>query len=374
MRIALDATPAGVQRAGVGRYARELIRALVDDDTPRGAEQDEFLLVMAAERAAESRLLAELPPGAWRETRRLPLSERWMTALWQRLRAPLPVERLVGPFDVFHGTDFVLPPTRRPAVVTIHDLSYLRYPEFAEPRLAAYLRAAVPRSVARADAVVTVSASVAADVAAAYPAARDKLAVVHNGVRVPPAVARRAERPLILAVGTVEPRKNYETLIRAIEIVRERCADAQLVIAGRVGWRSTDTLRAIRDAERAGGVRFVEGPDDAMLDSLYASAAVVATAAWHEGFGLPALEAMARGVPVVASGIPALREVGADAAVYADPARPEAFAAELVALLDDSERRALLGDAGRHRAASFSWGDTARRTRRVYGAVAARRG
>jgi glycosyltransferase involved in cell wall biosynthesis len=361
MRIALDATPAVVQMAGVGRYARELIRALVQLEQP-----DTFVLSVAAPQAEAQELLRSLPPGAWRELRRLPLPERWMTAAWQRARAPLPIERLLGPFDVFHGTDFVLPPTRQRSVVTIHDLSYQLFPAYAEPNLAAYLASAVPRSLARADVVIAVSASVAAEIAAAYPAATSKLVVVPNGVHVPPRADRRVEAPIILAVGTIEPRKNHATLLRAIEMVRRAQPAAVLVVAGRVGWRSDEIMSALRAAEQRGVARLVLAPDDASLAALYRSAAVVATAAWHEGFGLPVLEAMAHGAPVVASDVPALRETGGAVAVYADPAEPESFATALLKLLDDEPRRLRLGQLGRCRAQTYSWASTARATRRAY--------
>ena len=160
MRVAIDATSAVTQQAGVGRYTRELVRALVQ----LPSYKDQYALVAAAGEADSRSFLDELSPGAWRELRRVPLPERAMTIFWQRLRVPLAIEHLVGEFDLFHGPDFVTPPTRHPTVVTIHDLSYLLHPEFAEPNLAKYLRMAVPRALRQASAVITVSASVAAEV------------------------------------------------------------------------------------------------------------------------------------------------------------------------------------------------------------------
>jgi glycosyltransferase involved in cell wall biosynthesis len=365
MRIALDATPAAAQWAGVGRYARELIRALVQLEN-----RDRYVLCSSATAAESDALLRTLPPGAWRELRQLPLPARWMTVAWQRARLPLPIECLVGAFDLLHGTDFVLPPTRRPSVVTIHDLSFQLHPEFAEPSLAAYLAEAVPRALERADAVIAVSASVASEIAECYPGTAHKLVVVPNGVNVPVTTERCVTSPLVLAVGTIEPRKNHATLLGAIDIVRETHPNAKLVVAGRVGWRADEIVGALRAAEQRGAVRLVVAPDDATLDRLYRSAAVVVTAAWHEGFGLPVLEAMAHGAPVVASDIPALRETGGGAAVYADPTDAEAFAAAVCALLDNFERRATLGQRGQARARDFSWDRTARSTHRVYAQVA----
>jgi glycosyltransferase involved in cell wall biosynthesis len=172
--------------------------------------------------------------------------------------------------------------------------------------------------------------------------------------------------PDVLVVGTIEPRKNHATLVRAIDIVRETHPDAVLVVAGRVGWQADQIMAELRAAEQRGAVRLELAPDDVSLAHLYHSAAVVVTAAWHEGFGLPVLEAMAHGAPVVASAIPALRETGGDVAQYADPADAEQFAAVIRTLLDDDGLRASLGRRGRLRAETFSWDRTARATQRLY--------
>jgi len=363
MRIAVDATPAAVQNAGVGRYTRELLAALVG--LPG---DDQYILASAAADGENQQLLRALPPGQFRDLRRLPLNPRLTTAAWQRLRLPLNVESLIGDFEVFHGPDFVVPPSRRPRVVTIHDLSFLLTPQFGDPRLVRYLTAVVPRALDAATIVVSVSAAVAAEVANAYSTARDKLIAIPNGVRFPQNSPKRNtdSRPSILTVGTVEPRKNHSTLIDALPIVRATHPDAILTIAGRVGWQSDEIAAQIRAAEASGVVHFVESPNDADLDALYASASVAVFPSYYEGFGLPVLEAMARGVPVVSSNIASLRETGGAAACYADPTDPESVAYAIVRLLDDRalrERHVTLGIA---QAAQFSWHETARRTRRAY--------
>ncbi|MBA2452553.1 MAG: glycosyltransferase family 4 protein [Chloroflexia bacterium] len=368
MRIAVDATAAAVQSAGVGRYTRELLRALLllPDD-------DRYLLLSASSTAEAQQLLRSLPPGAWRELRRLPASERLMTALWQRLRIPLPVELVAGHFDVFHGPDFVVPPSRGPSVVTIHDLSYIVAPQYAEPSLVAYLRSAVPRSLKRASQIITVSASVAADLVEAYPFAEGRIRAIPNGVR--PLIADRNRSapngpPSILIVGTIEPRKNLVTLLDAMQYVWHEIPDAQLVVAGRIGWRSEEILRKLREACLTSRVTFVESPPDTQLELLFEEASLFVYPSAHEGFGLPLLEAMSRDVPVIASDIPALRETADAAACFVNAFDSEALGNEIVRLLADPELCADLVQAGRQRVAKHSWAETARRTRNAYQAAA----
>jgi glycosyltransferase involved in cell wall biosynthesis len=368
MRIGYDATPAAVQFAGVGRYARELLRALVALD--RG---DAYLLSCAASRDEIASLLDGLPPGAWREARRIPVSNRVAVNLWQRARLPLGIERFVGPIDVFHGTDFVTPPARAPRVVTVHDLSFRIAGQYAEPSLVAYLSRAVPRALRSASRIITVSASVAAEVIAAYPEVQDRVVAIPNGVRLSaeaPALSP-APFPMVLCVGTIEPRKNHLTLLKAIEIVRAAWPDARLVIAGRVGWRATDIMQALRAAEARGSVGLELAVDETRLTELYSSASGAVFPSHYEGFGLPIVEAFAHGTPVVASDIAAHREIGGPAALYSAPDDAEGFATCITDILADTERREALRRHGRERARRFTWERCAIATRRAYAAAVA---
>lgn len=367
MRIAVDATPAAVQRGGVGRYARELLRAMVQETLDH-----QFVLSVAAGASETDHLLRELPPGAWREARRLPASERIMTAIWHRARLPVAVERWIGRHDVYHGTDFTLPPTRAAGVVTIHDISFLLHPEYSHPELANYLQIVVPRSIERASAVITVSASVATEVAYAFPGARRKIVAIPNGVSHPTTLSDRqpASRPTVLMVGTIEPRKNHFAVIQAMAGVRAEHPNARLLIIGRRGWLDNEIVREIERGQATGWLTWIENASDDDLEAAYRETTLFVSVSHYEGFGLPLLEAMARGLPCVASDIGAHREVAVDSAIYVDPTDVESIASSVSDLLGDSDAREHLAITGRCRAERFSWRETARRTLRVYESVA----
>jgi glycosyltransferase involved in cell wall biosynthesis len=367
MRIAIDATPAATQTAGVGRYTRELIRTLLS------STDDNYVLACAASAAECDRLSTTFPPGAWREVRRLPLAEPWATRAWQRLRLPIRIEQLIGTFDVLHAPDFVAPPTQRPLVVTIHDLSFINVPHLGHPDLVAYLQQAVPRTLSRATAIITVSATMAGDLVERWPACRHRVVAIPNGVHPVNVSSGRAtmpEQPVVLCVGTVEPRKNHLTLLRAMRRVREQHPGTRLIVAGRQGWCADDIAATLRREEAAGWLNWHDSVNDEQLERLYRSCDLVAYPSRYEGFGLPVLEALARGIPVVAGDILALRETGGDAAIYADPDDDEALAVAIGHLIDDEGLRTTLVERGLRRAADLTWENTANRTRRVYDMVA----
>ena len=242
-------------------------------------------------------------------------------------------------------------------------------PELGDERLVRYLTDAVPRTLAKSAQVIAVSASVAAEIVEAYPAVRERVVAVPNGVRLPVDRNKRCvpTAPNVLIVGTIEPRKNHLTLIRAMNEVRTHLPDATLDIVGRAGWRSDDIVRAIRAGEREGWITWHDAASDADLERAYSRAAVFAYPSWYEGFGLPVLEAMARGIPVVAGDIPVLREVGNAAARYARPDDAAQIADHIVTLLDSQSEREALVERGLAQATGYSWRRTAEATRRVYG-------
>jgi glycosyltransferase involved in cell wall biosynthesis len=293
---------------------------------------------------------------------------RVVQGAWRRTGLPR-AEHLVPSADIVHATSLVPPPTRRPIVSTVHDLAALDHPELHPRRSVDQLRAQVD-ALDRSAVVLTVSHTTAAALEArGFPA--DRIVVTPLGVtpRRDTGLTPPAGR-YVLAVGALVPRKGLDTLVRAMAAVPP---DVRLVLAGPAGGAEPE-LRALAAApDRAGRVEFLGAVDDATLAALYRGASLLCFPSVSEGFGLPVVEAMAAGVPVVASDIDAVREVGGDAVVRVPVGDVEAFAAALSALLDDDDRRGTLAAAGRERAGLFTWEATAAKTIEAYERAAATR-
>lgn len=370
--IALDYTPAYEQGGGIGRYVRELTAALA-----RSPSSHRYRLFVAG--AA----FRDLPPPpaaqfAWRPTR---LTPRWLARIWHRARFPLPVECFTGSIALFHATDFVLPPTlpRTRTLLTVHDLSFVRVPETSPPRLKAYLDVVVPRSVARADHVLADSEATKRDLVELYDTPPDKITVLLSGVdaRFHPvrnlaaldAVRQKyhlPDRPFILSVGTVQPRKNYARLIHALALLRSRGHEVDLVIAGGKGWLDDPIYDALRDARMTDFVHFIGFAHDDDLPALYSAAACVAVPSLYEGFGIPVLEGMACGTPVLTSTVSSLPEVAGNAALTIPPDDIAAIAEGLERLLTEEHLRQTLVSRGLERAQTFTWERAAAQLLEVY--------
>jgi glycosyltransferase involved in cell wall biosynthesis len=372
--IGIDYTPAHEQGGGIGRYVRELVGALAAADH----ESQYRLFIMGA--TTDS---LPPPPGSnfgWSPSR---LTPTWFARLWQRARLPIPVERWVGDVNLFHATDFVLPPTRRrtKTLLTVHDLSFVRVPESASPSLKRYLDAVVPRSAHRADHVLADSQATKNDLIALYTLPAEKISVLLSGVnpRFDRSPIRDEERralrerygigewPFVLAVGTVQPRKNYERLIRALNALPADLSETRLVIAGGKGWLDAPIYRVVSELGLSDRVLFTGFLDDALLPALYKAARCLAFPSLYEGFGLPILEAMACGTPVVTSAASSMTEVAGDAALLIDPLDVEALQAALFSLLQDDSLRTRLIAAGVRQAATFTWERAARELMAIYG-------
>jgi glycosyltransferase involved in cell wall biosynthesis len=376
MKLALDATPLLGPRTGVGHYVAGLADGLVELPGP---EPEEVVLVPFTWRGTgDLPRVAPAGPRLRHGRRRVPA--RLLQAAWARMAFP-PVEWLAGRVDVFHATNFVAPPARRAAVVvTVHDLTYLRYPEMVTAASARY-RDLVPRALRRGAIVCTPTAAVADEVADAYRLPPERLVVTSLGVgpawraATPPDPAWLAGRGLperyLLFVGNREPRKNLPTLLTAYrDLLASRVPGGvagppgdlpPLVLVGPPGWGEALDLAGLPpEAVRTPGYL----PEDD-LARVVAGAAALACPSWYEGFGLPALEALACGTPVVAADLPALREVLGDQAELVPPGDATALADAVARVLDDPGGEPARA-ARRARAAAFTWAACARATLSAY--------
>lgn len=465
MRIGIDYTPAVYQTAGIGRYVRELVRALaaVDyenrytlfvaggrvstremwggervllasdggdlearakktlehigyqvetcrptdalsviektspqlvvtpqptDDLRTACAERGILLVLTVIRGNQPRF--RLPNFQFKSAT---VSDVWLARLWHRLRVPLRIERLMGRQDLFHATDFVLPPTshRTRTLLTVHDLSFVRDPDSTTPALRRYLNDVVPRSVTRANHVLADSQATKDDLIELYSAPPDRITVLYSGVdpRFSPKKQRGEEerirrryklghQPFILGLGTLHPRKNYSRLISAFAQIADvsrrldgRPINHSLVIVGKQGWLF-DSI--IADAARLGvrtRVKFPGYADDEDLPALYRTAELFVFPSLYEGFGLPPLEAMACGTPVITSNVSSLPEVVGDAGLTIDPTDIYALANAMSRALQDTQLRQQMIERGLGRAAEFTWARAARQLRQVYQQVGA---
>jgi glycosyltransferase involved in cell wall biosynthesis len=375
LRIGFDATAAVSQGGGIGRYTRELLRALALGDV-----ENTYRVFFASRTQPHS--LPPLPPRF--HVRRLPFHDIWLARVWQRARAPLPVNWITGPIDIYHSPDFTLPPVSRGTrtLLTVHDLSFVRDPASAAPGLRGYLNVVVPRSVARADAILADSAATRDDLMDLYHTPPEKISVLYCGIHesfrpVTDAAAldrvRRAyglgAAPFILAVSTIQPRKNYVRLIQALARLKQ--PDVRLVIAGGKGWLFEEIFAEVERLGVQGRVIFPGFVADDDLPALYSAARVLAYPSLYEGFGLPMLEAMACSTPVVASTAACLPEVAGDAAWLVPPTDVDALAAALDQALTDETARAEMTARGRARAAMFDWARSAEQLLAIYRRLAA---
>jgi glycosyltransferase involved in cell wall biosynthesis len=365
VRVTLDATPLLGRPTGIGRYVGGLVSAL-----PRALAPDDDVVLTAFTWRGHADLTA--PPGTRLGGRRVPA--RALQAAWQRSALP-PIEWLAGRTDVVHGTNFVLPPARRAAgAVTVHDLTFELHPGTVTREVLRY-RQLVPRALRRADVVLTVSAAVADEIAERYAVPRERIVVTGNGVDAawsasdPLTAAELAARGLpehyLLFVGAAEPRKRLPVLLAALaELRRADPGTPPLVIAGPPGWGDPlDTAALPPEAVVTTGYL-----PESVLQRVVAGASALAFPSVYEGFGLPPLEAMACGVPVVASDIPAVREVTGELARLVPPDDPGALAEGLADVLrsatapHDAPERV----ARRAHAAAWTWDRVAERTAAAY--------
>ncbi|HEX6418820.1 MAG TPA: glycosyltransferase family 1 protein [Acidimicrobiales bacterium] len=360
LRVAVDLTSQLAPLTGVGVATRELVARLAERD-------DLVLTAYAVTWRGRGRLADVVPPGVAVAGR--PMPARPLHAVWRRADHPL-VDRWIGRHDVVWGPNFVVPPTRAGAVVTVHDLTPVHFPELAGRSTRTYPDL-VRRALRRGARVVTPSEFVRGEVVEHFGADPGRVVAVHHGVRAAPAGDGDAGRGLagggryVLALGTVEPRKDLPTLVAAFARLAAADGDLRLVIAGPDGWGVDALAAAVAASAHPERIVRLGWVDEAQRAALLAGASAYAFPSRYEGFGLPAIEAMSAGVPVVATRAGALPEVCRDGADLVEVGDVDGLAAALRRAVGDAAHRAALIERGHKVAATYDWDVAAERVAAV---------
>ena len=372
MRIGIDISAFSGRRMGVVRYIGKLVKSLQQIDS-----ENEYLLMFNAFRGAAPNL-GKLNKNFRIICRRIP--NRLLYKLWSITSHP-PVEMLTGPIDVYHAPGFPMPPVgKAAAVLTVHDIAFFTHPELAGPKELIDFASCLRKFIARADMIVTDSEATANELSAHFNISKDRMVTIYLGE---PGIERASDGQItavkaqlgvkgdyILFVGCLEPRKNLPRLFRAFE--RSGLSDdIELVLAGPQGWGTDEILDSLNQLNCRVNIRWLRFVTDQDLTALYAGALFLAFPSLLEGFGLPILEAMSVGCPVLTSNISSMPEVAGEAALYVDPLSVDSIAEGMKTLAGDSKLRKRLSTLGHERARLFSWDNTAREMVKVYGQACA---
>ncbi len=336
MRIAIDYTAGIRQGAGVGTYSRNLVDAMLAQD-----QSNQYTLLTSGRPTKER----PFPTAANVRGRSIFIPDRYLNLLWYRWRLPLYATYFSGQVDVYHGLDFALPPLNGKVrkVVSVYDLTFLEHPEYAVPALAAYLNKVVPESVASADVVAAISQETRRALIERFKTPQEKITVIPCGVG---AHFRRITDPVILAATRHKFGLKHPFVLH--------------------GWLYEETQRVVAELKLENRVRFLGRVSDLELITLYSMADVFAFPSFSEGFGIPPLEAMACGAPVITSNTSSLPEVVGDAALLIDPHDKHALGDAITRLLEDEQLREELRRKGYQRIQHYTWPLAARKMLSVY--------
>lgn len=358
--------------AGLGRYSRSLTRAMLPllDEPPtlfynriKGRSQP----IAGLEHCPQKIVRLGYKP--------------WRMAVWAGQTLHIPFNTLVPQATLFHAHEHLLMPLRGvPTVLTVHDLIFKLFPEHHKRLNHIFLNHAMPLFVERADHIITISEASKRDLVQFYGTPAEKITVVYEAADpafsapTPEQVARVRQQyqlpeQFLLVVGTIEPRKNYSRLVLALMILRQKHPDLKLVVVGSKGWLTEEFFQTITDSKATEHIIFPGYVPDADLPAVYGAAAITVMASVYEGFGLPVLEAMACGSPVVSSHASSLPELGGEVARYFDPFSIDEIVATLDAVLNDTVLQSQMRQGGPPHAAQFSWERAARETLAIYSSL-----
>ena len=361
IRIAIDSGLKATAQDGIGNYFRNLVLALGDITS-------DLDLVIHPDSFWSKRL--SWPPFGLRKL----LYLGWNNLVLPRLIRQQDV-------DILHGINMVVPFASLQScatAITIYDLTYLRFPQTLPVHFRLYYRWLIPFMVRRADHILAISEFTKSELVTLLNIPENKITVTYLASKISDHSLSHnealrllsglgIERNFILAVGTIEPRKNLVRLVQAFsKIVRQHQVDVDLVIVGTRGWLSTSIVSALSESEAAARIKFLGYVSDETLAALYQMATFFIYPSIYEGFGLPIIEAMSLGTPVITSNCSAMPEVAGESALLIDPFDVESIYAAMIRLIRDHDLRKDLGAKGREQAHSFSWRSTAQHTAAIY--------
>ena len=363
MRVGIDARLVHYTKAGIAQYIIHLIRGLAELD---GAT--EYVVLQSRKDKAP---FIQRP-----NFRRYPL---WTPSHHRLEQVALPLEMRRLRMDLLHSPDFI-PPFRRNclSVITVHDLAFLMFPQFMTRESAKYY-GQIDMAVRNTDHIIAVSRSTADDIVRLLGISESRISVIHEAasplfrpITAPEPLAQVRARygvpeEFILFVSTIEPRKNLPMLLEAFRLVLDRYhSEARLVVVGKLGWLVDESLAAVKRLKLEKDILFLQEVPPEDLLHLYNSARALVMPSFYEGFGLPVLEAMVCGTPVIVSNVSSLPEVVGDAGMLVSPQDVEGMAVAMWRVLNDPRLRDEMRAKGLARAACFSWEKAARQTLEVY--------
>lgn len=360
MKIAIDVTASIYQGSGIATYYNRLIPELLQLKT-----EHEFILFGYSFRRKDKLKLAQ---------KKFPLPPKIMEIVWNKIHT-FPVELLIGDCDLLHTWDFIQPPTKKAKIITtLHDLTPIKYPQYQHKSIISAYKSGLFWVKKEASAIITDSYATKVEIIESLQVKSQMVKVVYLGVgeefgifyRLPQAEKKsqikkvkkkyKLQTDYLLCVSTREPRKNLQRVIEAYQSLN---LAMDLVIAGNYGWGAKE--------KPASGVKIIGFVEDSDLPALYAGASCFLYPSLYEGFGLPVLEAMAVGCPVLTSYMGSLSEIADDSAVLVNPEKVEAIACGIIAALENKQ---ILIENGLDQVKKFSWKKTAAETLKVYESLA----